>query len=101
MGRQESAEAVVAGPIGEGPNMKRRMENGLSMVRIDAEDGVEMPRAHAESSGRKPRGQALGASNATTGPSPSQPEADERLMEMIISRENMMAAYRRVMANRG
>jgi RNA-directed DNA polymerase len=101
MGWQKSAEAVVAGPIGEGPNMKCRTENGLSMVRIDAEDGAEMPRAHAESSGRKPRGQALGASNTTAGPSPSRPEADERLMEMIVSRENMMAALRRVEGNKG
>jgi len=43
----------------------------------------------------------MGASNITAGPSPSRPEADERLMEMILSRENMMAAYRRVVRNKG
>lgn len=43
----------------------------------------------------------MGASSTTAGPSSSEPEADERLMEMIISRENMMAAYRRVVANKG
>ncbi len=100
-GRQESAEAVVAGSTGEGPNMKCRTEAGLSMVRKDAEDGAGTLRAHAESSGRKPRGQALGASSTTAGPSPSRPEANERLMEMILSRENMMAAYRRVVGNKG
>ena len=71
------------------------------MVRTDAEDGAETPRAHAESSGRKPRGQALGASDTTAGPGSSRPEANERLMEAILSRENMMAAYRRVVANKG
>lgn len=49
MGRQESAEAAVAGRNGE-------------------------------------------ASSPTAGPSPSRPEAEERLMEMILSRENLMAA---------
>jgi RNA-directed DNA polymerase len=43
----------------------------------------------------------MGASNITAGPSPSRPEADERLMEMILSRENMKAAYRRVVRNKG
>ncbi|EJL54162.1 hypothetical protein PMI09_02611 [Rhizobium sp. CF122] len=101
MGRQESADAVVAGPSGEGLNMECRTEAGLSMVRTDAEDGVEMLRAQAGSSGRKSRGQVLGASDTTAGPLSSRPEANERLMEMILSRENMMAAYRQVMANKG
>lgn len=42
MGRQESADAVVAGPSGEGLNMECRTEAGLSMIRTDAEDGVGM-----------------------------------------------------------
>jgi RNA-directed DNA polymerase len=58
-----------------------------------------MPHARSEGSGRKPREQDMGASN-TTARSPSQPEAT-RLMEEIVSRENMMAAYRRVVANKG
>lgn len=81
--------------------MECRTENGLSMVGTDAEDGAETPSAHAESSGRKPRGQATGASETTAGLSLSRPEANERLMEMIISRENMMAALSRVVANKG
>ncbi|HXV25317.1 MAG TPA: group II intron reverse transcriptase/maturase [Alphaproteobacteria bacterium] len=71
------------------------------MMATEAEDGAERPHAHAESSGRKPSGQVSGASNITAGPSPSRPEADERLMETILSRENMMAALRRVVANKG
>ncbi|BCH21580.1 group II intron reverse transcriptase/maturase [Mesorhizobium sp. L-8-3] len=81
--------------------MECRTEAGLSMVGTDAEDGAETLRAHAESGGRKPPGQALGASNTTAGPLPSRPEADERLMEVIVSRENMMAAYGPVVANKG
>lgn len=71
------------------------------MAMKDAEHEAEMPRPHAESSGRKPQGQVLGASSATAGPIPSRPEADERLMETILSRENMTAALSRVVANKG
>lgn len=100
MGRQKSAEAVIAGPTGEGRNMEYWMEAGLSMVTADADCREEMPCARSESSDRKSQGQDMGASNITTGPDTSQPEA-ERLMEQIVSRENMMAAYRRVMGNKG
>lgn len=84
------------------------------MVTGDAAYGDEMPRARSESSGRKPPGQDAGASNTTARPEPSQPEAERllagcdqqasqrmRLMERILSRENMMAAYQRVVANKG
>ncbi len=71
------------------------------MVRGDAEGRAGMPDAHPEGRGRKPREHGLGASNATAGPGSSRPEATERLMERIVSRENMMAAYRRVVANKG
>ncbi|MGF6229766.1 RNA-directed DNA polymerase [Inquilinus ginsengisoli] len=43
----------------------------------------------------------MGAANVTAEPEPSRPEADERLMERILSRENLMTAYCRVKANRG
>jgi RNA-directed DNA polymerase len=43
----------------------------------------------------------MGASTTTAGSTPSHPEAELRLMEKIVSRENMMAAYHRVMANKG
>jgi RNA-directed DNA polymerase len=77
------------------------MEAGLSMMATDAECGAETPSARSESSGRKPQGQDLGASNTTARPDPSQPEAEMRLMEQIVSRENMMTAYSRVKANKG
>src|SRR5712692_2538078 len=81
--------------------MERRTEHGLSMARADAGDGAVMPRARPEGSGRKPREQGLGASSATARLSPTRPEAEVRLMEAILGRENMMAALRRVVANKG
>ena len=71
------------------------------MVATDADDDAEMRHAHPEGSGRKPREQGLGASIATARPQPSSPEVEVRLMEEIVSRVNMMAAYHRVMANKG
>ena len=101
MGRQKSADAVVAGSTS-----RRRAERGvpeeagLSMMIAGADDDAEMRRAYPEGSGRKPPEQAAGASNITARPQPST-EAEVRLMEKIVSRENMMAAYHRVMANKG
>jgi RNA-directed DNA polymerase len=71
------------------------------MVAGDAEDGAETRHAYPEGSGRKPPEQGLGASNITARSDPSCPEVEVRLMEEIVSRANMMAAYRRVMANKG
>ena len=71
------------------------------MVIAGADDDAEMRRAYPEGSGRKPPEQGSGASNITARPQPSSPEVEVRLMEKIISRANMMAAYQRVMANKG
>jgi RNA-directed DNA polymerase len=69
------------------------------MVTGDAGNGAR-PRARSEGRGRKPADQGRGASN-TTARSLSKPGTEMRLMEMIVSRENMMAAYHRVVANKG
>jgi RNA-directed DNA polymerase len=71
------------------------------MVATDADDDAEMRCAHPEGSGRKPPEQGMSASIATARPQPSPPEVEVRLMEEIVSRDNMMAAYHRVMANKG
>lgn len=60
-----------------------------------------MPGACPEGSGRKPREQGPGASSATAPPVAACPEATARLLEAILDRENMMAAYHRVVANGG
>lgn len=71
------------------------------MVIADADDDAEMRHARSEGSGRKPLEQESGASNATAKLQLSPPEVDVRLMQKIVSRENMMAACHRVMVKRG
>ena len=71
------------------------------MAATDADDDAEMRHACPEGNGRKPPEQGLGASNVTARPQPRPPEVEVRLMEKVISRANMMTAYRRVMANKG
>src|SRR5262245_48263251 len=71
------------------------------MTTGDADDGAEMPRARPEGSGRKPREDGMGASSATAGSDHSEPEASVRLMELVVGRENMMAAHARVVGNKG
>ena len=61
---------------------------------------AEMPESMPEGSGRNPQEYGDGASNGTAGKEHSHPEA-ERLMEEVVERENMLRAYRRVVANRG
>jgi RNA-directed DNA polymerase len=60
-----------------------------------------MPHTRSEGSGRKSREQEMGASTTTARSGPPDPEAKLRLMEEIVSRENMMAAHNRVKANKG
>jgi RNA-directed DNA polymerase len=43
----------------------------------------------------------MGAASVTARPDPARPEATARLMETILDRANMMAAYTRVVANQG
>ena len=71
------------------------------MVITDAGDGAEMPHTRSKGSGRQPREQEMGASTTTARSGPPDPEAKLRLMEEIVSRENMMAAHHRVTANTG
>lgn len=80
--------------------MRCRKSAGLSMAMRDAGGGAEMPRAQSEGSGRQPREPDAGVSSATAG-LPARPEAEVQLLEAILGRENMMAALRRVEANKG
>ena len=59
-----------------------------------------MPAAIPESRGRNLRGYGCGASNVAATKENSHPE-HERLMEAVVGRENMLAAYKRVRANQG
>jgi group II intron reverse transcriptase/maturase len=66
-----------------------------------AEDRVEMLGAIPEGRGRKPRVAWSGAANVTGRKATHWPEAATGLMEKIVSRGNMMAAYSRVVSNKG
>ena len=66
-----------------------------------AEGRVETLGASPEGSGQKPRVAGRGAANVTGRKAFHWPEAATGLMEKIISRGNMMAAYSRVVANKG
>jgi len=66
-----------------------------------AEGRVEMPGASPEGSGRKPQEKRMGAANVTGRKVTFWPGAVTGLMERIVSRGNMMAAYSRVVSNKG
>jgi RNA-directed DNA polymerase len=66
-----------------------------------AEGRVETSGASPDGSGRKPRVVGRGAANVTGRKATCWPEAATGLMEEIVSRGNMMAAYSRVVANKG
>ena len=66
-----------------------------------AEGRDEISGAISEGSGRKPRVAGRGAANVTGRKATHWPEAATGLMEKIISRGNMMAAYSRVVSNKG
>lgn len=70
------------------------------MVSGDADKMAGMPDSHPESSGRKPRGYGLGASSATATRDDSSPET-MMLMDAVVERGNMTAAYKRVVGNEG
>jgi group II intron reverse transcriptase/maturase len=75
-------------------------EPGISMMTGAAEGRVEKPGAASAGDGRKPLGAGDGAANITGRMDNFIPET-ERLMEEIVSRGNMMAAYSKVVANKG
>ena len=66
-----------------------------------AEGGVGIPGASPEGSDRKSREYGSGAANVTGRKATHWPESATGLMEEIFSRGNMMAAYSRVVSNKG
>jgi RNA-directed DNA polymerase len=61
---------------------------------------AEKPDPMPEGSGRNPRGYGVGASNATATPG-NYSRDGEKLMEAVVERGNMTAAYKRVVRNKG
>ena len=71
------------------------------MTTKDADSGAETPRAHSEGRARQAREDGMSASNVTARPDHSAPEAHAQLMESVVSRENMMRAFAKVVGNKG
>lgn len=61
---------------------------------------AEKPEPRPGSSDRKLRGTGVGASNVTAGRE-NNSHGTERLMELVVERANMTAAYKRVVRNKG
>lgn len=71
------------------------------MTRADAEVSIERSATTPEGSGRKPPEYGGGASNVTACQEPSRTKAQGRLISEFLSRSNLMAAYDRVVSNKG
>jgi RNA-directed DNA polymerase len=71
------------------------------MTRRKAEALGVNPGAGSKSRDRKSRGYDIGATNVTAMTETDWPEAEERLMEEMVSRGNMMKALNRVVSNKG
>lgn len=71
------------------------------MTRANVESVAGTPRAVPEGRGRKPQEYGSGASGVTATAENSWTEAGTRLLEEVVSRGNMMAAYHRVVSNKG
>ena len=70
------------------------------MTNGEAEGRTGMSAAPSEGRGRNPREYGGGASNVAAAMDPFYPE-NRSLMDAVVGRENMLAAYRRVRANKG
>lgn len=71
------------------------------MMSGDAERRGAIPASNLEGRDGKSREYGLVASSITADRGHSGTEAGEQLMELVVARENMMAAHRRVLANKG
>ena len=70
------------------------------MTRKTLDSMAEMPESAAGGSGRNRRGSASGASNVTAGKENGDP-SEQRMLEEVVERENMRAAYQQVKRNAG
>lgn len=71
------------------------------MTRANTEAMAEKPGATPEGRGRKSREYGGGVLGVTATDGMPWTEAGARLMDDVVSRDNMMAAYRRVVSNKG
>lgn len=101
MSRQKSAEAIVVAAYGdEGPNGLNRTDAEHSMPERDADKKAVMPE-HTRRIGGGTAERTGGAHQ--TGTAGEDHVGDQRslTMEQVVCRENMLAAFRRVVSNKG
>lgn len=101
MGGQESAEAIVAAAYGsEGPNRRSRTGTERSMTEGDAGKKAEKLERFRKAGGGTAEEPDI-ARQAGTAREGKAGERASMLMEEVCARENMLAAYRRVVRNGG
>jgi len=101
MGRQKSAEAIVAtGYSREGPNSLNPMDAEHSMSTRSADQRAEMPERPRRVDGGTVEGNRH-ARKVDTACDEHIHDQELLTFEEVISRENMLAAYRRVVKNKG
>ena len=84
----------------EGPNVVERQESWVSMTIQAQNSRAEKPDPMQESSGRSLRGYGVGVSSVTA-TRDNDCRDDEKLMEAVVERGNMIAAFKRVVGNKG
>ncbi len=101
MGGQKSAEAILAiSHDGEGPNTRGRTDTRRSMHEEDADQRVERPERTRSVGGGTAEGTSA-ARQACTARREDVREGTPLLMEEVLRRENVEAAYKRVVRNKG
>ena len=101
MCREESAEAIVArATAGEGPNLVLTTKAFAVRVTGDTGGRVEKRGAVAEGTGRNPGEGRCSVSRPPLAEGSFVAEQTQ-LMERVVERSNMQAAYRRVLQNKG
>ncbi len=97
---QKSAEGIV-GDIAEGPNgMERQVETRILMGGICRKIQLELA-LETKGRGEAPMVVSEGIEPSAASPGPESPASTSSLMEEVLERENLKAAYKRVKRNKG
>jgi RNA-directed DNA polymerase len=100
-GVEETAEAVVAAAHGgEGPNRRSRTGSNRSMDGRDADRRACVPQERREVGGGTAERPAI-QRHAHTARGDKAGQKAQGLMEEVVRRENLLAAYQRVRSNHG
>lgn len=102
MRQQKSAKAILrhTRPCRRAERDRETHQTYLSVMKETQDSMAEMPDPTAGRSGRKPQETGVGASSVRTREG-TECQGSERLMEVVVERSNMTAAYKRVVKNAG